>query len=337
MLVCHGHSNSVRWSPGERMHNPFEQKVDELVRAGDGARPAIVTQSGTYSFAELDRRANQTARYLKDQGVKAGDRVGLLLDKSLATYAGLIAVLKLHAAYVPFDQSFPADRIGFIADDSNIQTIVTFSCFAEKLSSIGRKLVCLDQVQAAIDGYSGDRLTADEIGATDDQLAYVIYTSGSTGHPKGVAIEHPSIVNFIRVAAEVYGYRPDDRVYQGLTIAFDYSIEEIFVPLQVGATVIPGPSDTNLLGRDLANYVADNKITAMCIVPTLLATVDVDMPGIRWLMVSGEACPTDLVNRWAKPGRTMLNAYGPTETTVTCTLGELKPGKPITIGKPLPT
>lgn len=337
MLVSQGHSNSVRWNIGERMHHPFEQTVDTLVAAGEGTRLAIVTQSGSFSYADLDRRANQTARFLKAQGIKAGDRVGLLLDKSLATFAGLLGTLKAHAAYVPFDASFPADRIAFIAGDSGIETIVTYSCFAEKLSTVGCKLVLLDQVQAEIDSFSGERLSADELAGPSDQLAYVIYTSGSTGNPKGVAIEHPSIVNFIRVAGEVYGIRPDDRIYQGLTIAFDYSIEEIFVPWQVGATVVAGPPDANLLGRDLAHYLIENKISAMCCVPTLLATVDVDVPGLRWLMVSGEACPPDLVKRWVRPGRQMLNAYGPTETTVTCTLGKLEPGKPITIGKPLPT
>ena len=337
MLLCDSHSNAIRWQPGERLHHLFEATCDRLAATGQSDRPAVATPSGDYSFASLDQLANQIARYLKAEGVKPGDRVGVLFDKSIFAYAGLLAILKLNAAYVPFDASFPSERIGFIADDAEITTIVSLACFEEKLGALNRHLICLDRSMPEIEVQAPARLGADEIRDADDQLAYIIYTSGSTGNPKGVAIEHPSICNFVRVAGEVYGIQQDDRMFQGLTIAFDYSIEEIFVPLIIGATLVPGPSDTSLLGSDLAQFLTDNDITAMCCVPTLLATVEEDIPGLRWLMVSGEACPDDLVRKWSRPGRQMLNAYGPTETTVTCTLGQLVPGKPVTIGKPLPT
>ena len=181
------------------------------------------------------------------------------------------------------------------------------------------------------------RLTAAERGAATDQLAYIIYTSGTTGKPKGVAIEHASICNFVRVAGEVYGYRDDDRVYQGMTIAFDFSVEELWVPLMAGATLVPARSGMNLVGNDLADFLIERHVTALCCVPTLLATIEKDLPELRLLLVSGEACPQNLVVRWHREGRTILNAYGPTEATVTATLTELYPEKPVTIGGPLPT
>ncbi len=142
----------------------------------------------------------------------------------------------------------------------------------------------------------------------------------------------------MRVAAEVYGIRQDDRVYQGMTIAFDFSVEELWVPLIAGATLVPGKPGASLVGDDLADYLLRAKhVTALCCVPTLLATIEKDLPDLRILLVSGEACPQNLVVRWHRPGRIMLNAYGPTEATVTATLTELYPDKPVTIGGPLPT
>ena len=170
-----------------------------------------------------------------------------------------------------------------------------------------------------------------------DDLCYIIYTSGSTGRPKGVAIEHASICNFVRVAAEVYGMRPGDRVYQGMTIAFDFSVEEIWVPWMTGATLVPKPDGARVLGRELHAFLRDRQVTAMCCVPTLLATLDEDLPGLRFLLVSGEPCPQDLVTRWHRPGRRFLNVYGPTEATVTATWTVVHPGRPVTIGVPLPT
>ena len=171
----------------------------------------------------------------------------------------------------------------------------------------------------------------------DDPLAYIIYTSGSTGRPKGVAIEHASIVSFVRVAAEVYGVRLGDRMYQGMTIAFDFSVEEIWVPWAAGATLVPKPAGASLLGPDLHEYLLTRRITAMCCVPTLLSTIEEDLPDLRFLLVSGEACPHDLIVRWHRPGRRFLNVYGPTEATVTATWTPVDPDRAVTIGVPLPT
>ena len=152
-----------------------------------------------------------------------------------------------------------------------------------------------------------------------------------------MAIEHTSICNFVRVAAEVYGIRVQDRVYQGMTIAFDFSVEEIWVPWVAGATLVPKPPGSSLLGARPARVPAERRITALCCVPTLLATIEDDLPELRFLLVSGEACPQDLIARWHRPNRRFLNVYGPTEATVTATWTELHPDRPVTIGQPLPT
>src|SRR5690606_4524915 len=225
-----------------------------------------------------DARANQLARWLKGQGIGSGDRLALLFDKSIFSYIATLAVLKLQAAYVPLDQSFPADRIAFIAADAGCKAILSISRYREHLAPAGVRTLFLDEHGASIASELPGRLAPGERGEPGEDLAYIIYTSGSTGKPKGVPIDHPQIVNFIKVAAEVYGIRPDDRMYQGLTIAFDFAVEEIWVPLIVGATLVPGPTGARLLGKDLGDSLAEKRITALCCVPTLLATLEAGLP-----------------------------------------------------------
>ncbi len=109
-------------------------------------------------------------------------------------------------------------------------------------------LLCLDRVADQIETQDARRLGVEETGHPLSELSYIIYTSGTTGRPKGVPIEHGSICNFVRVAAETYGYTAEDRVYQGLTIAFDFSVEEIWVPLIAGGTLVPNQTGRSLLG-----------------------------------------------------------------------------------------
>ncbi|MCK5090702.1 MAG: amino acid adenylation domain-containing protein, partial [Hyphomicrobiaceae bacterium] len=337
MLVCNTADNAIRWKDGERLDHLFERRCDQLEAEGEQDHLAIDTGEVTLTFRDLDDRANQAARYLLDQGIGSGDRVALLFDKSVETYVALLAVMKVNAAYIPLDASFPKERIGFILQDAGAKAIVSALDFRPTLDAFALPLILLDDAKAAIDAKAKRRLTEAEREPPVNELCYIVYTSGTTGNPKGLAIGHPSICNFVKVAAEVYGIEPRDRVYQGMTIAFDFSVEELWVPLISGATLVPGSPGTSLVGDDLEAYLRANKVTVLCCVPTLLATIGQDLPDLRILLASGEACPQHLVERWHRPGRAILNAYGPTEATVTATLAKLYPGKPVTIGSPLPT
>ena len=333
---------SIRWSPGERLEQLFEERCDQLQTEGQGDHPAVETPGGAISYPELDARANMLARYLMARGVRQGDRIALFFDEAVRSYVGMLAVLKAHAVYVPIDTAFPSERISYILSDAEVTVVLTTSHLAERLPlKRAAQAVCVNEEDERIAAFDPGRVdwTGLEIagpGIADDGLAYIIYTSGSTGLPKGVAIAHASICHFVRVAADVYGYEFHDRVYQGMTVAFDFSVEEIWVPWKVGATLVPRPAGNNLLGPDLAEFIGTRNITALCCVPTLLATLDDDLPGLRFLLVSGEACPPDLIARWHRPGRRFLNVYGPTEATVTATWGVVDPHRPVTLGTPLP-
>lgn len=328
---------AVRWRQGERLDQLFEDRCDQLREQGLGAQVAVDAGDTVLSYAELDSRANQLARYLLVCGARPGDRIALLFDQPWRAYVAMLAVLKIHAAYVPLDPGFPPDRLKFIVEDADVAMVLSLSHLKDFLPEVAAPTVCLDHVQAHVDAEDPSRMDEVDLGEPGDELAYIIYTSGSTGRPKGVAVEHSSICNFVRVAAAVYGIESTDRVYQGMTIAFDFSVEEIWVSWMAGATLVPKPSGPSLLGAELAEYLVNNRITALCCVPTLLATLDDDLPNLRFLLVSGEACPKDLVTRWHRPGRRFLNVYGPTEATVTATWAVLDPDRPVSLGVPLPT
>ncbi|MGY1761283.1 Pls/PosA family non-ribosomal peptide synthetase [Geodermatophilus sp. SYSU D00779] len=329
-----------RWRPGERLEQVFERRVDALAAAGRSDQLAVDAGDQRLTYAELDVRANRLAHLLRRRGVAPGSRVALLCDEPVATYTALLAVLKAGAAYVPLDLAFPANRISYIVEDAGVGLVVTTAGARGRLDGLPVPVLCLDEDAAALAAEDDRRPapigTGPDAPQQDDGLCYVVYTSGTTGRPKGVMIDHSAICHFVGVAAEVYGVRPDDRVYQGLTIAFDFSVEEIWVAWAVGATLVPRPPGGSLLGADLHEFLTDRRVTALCCVPTLLATLDDDLPAVRFLLVSGEACPRDLVVRWHRPGRRFLNTYGPTETTVTATLSVVDPDRPVTLGSPLP-
>ncbi|MBH1937432.1 amino acid adenylation domain-containing protein [Streptomyces sp. AV19] len=293
---------------------------------------AVVHEGEELTYRELDRHANRLAHLLAGRGAGPGRAVGILLERSLDLYVALLGVIKSGAAYVPLDPSFPADRLVFIAEDAGLGDLVTTS----GLRPPGLPCPVLELDTAGDE--AARRPDARPCPAVDpSSVSYVIYTSGTTGRPKGVAVSHAGIVNFLRVVTPVYGVSAEDRVYQGLSIAFDFAVEEIWPAWTSGATLVAGPTDGRRAGHELSAFLVEQRVTVLCCVPTLLATLDTDVPLLRILLVSGEACPPDLVRRWSRPGRRLLNAYGPTEATVTATCAELDPDRPVTIGTPLPT
>ena len=263
ILVRSDADNSIRWKENERLEHLFEARVD---RSPDD-KVAVATEEAKLTFKELDERANQAARHLIDRGLKAGDRVGVLFDKSIHGYVGLLAILKAGAAYVPLDASFPADRISYILEDAEISAVISVSRFKDKLSEFDVDRVLMDEAEEAINAQSTMRLRDDEKPGDGDPLFYIIYTSGTTGKPKGVAIDHAGICNFVKVAGEVYGIDDTDRAYQGMTLAFDFHVEDLWTPLIAGATLIAGKSGISLFGADLHAYLKEKRVTVFPCVP----------------------------------------------------------------------
>jgi non-ribosomal peptide synthetase-like protein len=312
-----------------RLHHVLERAADTWPTA-----IALECHGERLTYAELDERANRLANHLLASGLPVGGRVGLLLERSMAMYAAVPAVPKAGATFVPIDPAVPGDRLAFIARDAQLDTVLTTSSFAATFDGVTVPRVELDHVADQVAAAPPGRPTVPLAG---DPLCYIIYTSGSTGRPKGVEVPHSCVCNLLHVVPELYGVTHSERVYQGMTISFDFSIEEIWPTWAMGATLVAGPTDGRNVGPPLADFLEDAAVTMLYCVPTVLATLGRTIPSIRTVNVGGEACPAELVERWGGSGRRILNTYGPTETTVTCTMAELSPGRPVTIGTPLPT
>jgi non-ribosomal peptide synthetase-like protein len=321
---------AARTADAAVLHGIFEARVD--VRPGAAA---VVESGSATTYLELDRAANRLARFLRARGVRRGDRVGVLLDRSLDAYTAVLGILKAGAAYVPLDPSHPRKRTGWVLEDCGAAALVTTAALERLHQDFRGPVVLVDADRDALAAANPARLPRDLVGAGPHDLCWVIYTSGSTGRPKGVAVEHRSAVHLVGAEGELFRVRPGDRVHQGFSLAFDASVEEIWLAFRAGATLLPASPGVMRSGPDLAGHLARERVTVLSCVPSLLQVVEEDVPSIRLLILGGEACPPRLVERWARPGRRIVNTYGPTEATVIATWAELRPGRPVTIGRPL--
>ena len=319
--------------PVNCLHQLFESRADTQAQA-----PAIIYQSIVLSYAQVEERSNRLARILQRRGVGCGARVGLLLPRSPELYIAILGILKAGGAYIPLDPEYPVDRIEYILADCAVQTIVTTADLASKKAITVKNIVAVDTCADELALAAPTRLSNDEVPVRNRDLSYVIYTSGSTGRPKGVEIEHRSSVNYIQVVNRaVYQITPTDRVYQGFSIAFDASVEEVWCTFAAGAALVVGSIEQVRSGVDLAHFLTQQQVTVLSCVPTLLAMMEIEVPTIRLLILGGEQCPQELATRWCNDNRRVINTYGPTEATVVSTWHECQPDRVITIGKPLPT
>jgi non-ribosomal peptide synthetase-like protein len=239
-------------------------------------------------------------------------------------YIAQLAVLKAGAAYTCLDPAFPVARKQEILVDAEAVALL-------RLDADGG-IDMLDLLRVTPLAEQGWQ-------ASPDSLAYVIYTSGTTGRPKGVMIEHRNIHNLVAGDIAAFELSPADRVVQGSSAAYDSAIEESWLALAAGATLLVMDDEAARLGPDLVGWLRDERATVFCPPPTLLRSTGCTdpasaLPDLKLLYVGGEALPREIADRWAQ-GRTMVNGYGPTECTVTCLRGEIRPGAPVTIGRPV--
>jgi non-ribosomal peptide synthetase-like protein len=313
------------------LHQIFEHQAATAPEA-----TALLCAGVRTSYGELDARANRLARFLRAQGIEAGVAVALLLPRSEDLYVALLAVLKAGAAYVPLNPDYPTERVRFILADCAAALLLTSASLAQRAAGFRGRTVILGHDAEELASLSHAKTDYGAASTVPEDLCYIIYTSGTTGRPKGVQIEHRNAVHLVQAEGELFKVSRDDRVFQGFSIAFDASVEEIWLAFFAGATLVVGTEDVVLSGPLLSQFLTQTGVTVLSCVPTLLSMLEEDVPCLRLLILGGEVCPAELVKRWWRPTRRIVNTYGPTEATVIATWADCNPDRPVTIGRPLP-
>jgi amino acid adenylation domain-containing protein len=337
---------------GNRLAFPEDTCIHALFEAQVERTPdaiAVELQGGQLTYRELNARANQLAHFLRKKGVGPDTLVGICVQRSLQMLVGMLGVLKAGGAYLPLDPTYPADRLAFMIEDAGLSVVVTQQGLTGDIPAGRATLLCLDTDWAII-AKESDENPAANVGPSN--LAYVIYTSGSTGNPKGVMIEHRSLVNFTVTAAAAYKIGPADRVLQFASLSFDLSVEEIYPALTHGATIVLRTDEMISSARDFMHYCKEWRTTILDL-PTAywheladaLNKVDLKLPeAVRLVIIGGEKAALDRVVAWHKQvGERvrLVNTYGPTETTVAVTMCDLRPQdesirlNTVPIGRPL--
>jgi amino acid adenylation domain-containing protein len=326
-----------RFLAGDSSPHLFHEIFEAQVRSAPEAI-ALVSEQRSLTYEELNQRADRLAYSLQQMGVQPNSLVGLCVDRSADMVAGILGILKAGAAYVPLDPSYPSDRLHFMLTDTQVAILLTQSWLVASLPASPAKIVCLDQTDFPADRSALNREYREEQEQpiTPESLAYVIYTSGSTGTPKGVLLTHRGLCNVVAAQQHVFHLSHNSRILQFSSLSFDASIFEIALALGSGGTLYIPPKSAQLPGMPLIQFLADNAITHALLTPAVLAVLPTaELPALRVLITGGEACSSQVVDRWAAD-RHFFNAYGPTETTIWATVAELSPGdNPSTIGRPI--
>lgn len=298
---------------------------------------AVRFENTQLRYVDLNARSNQFARRLRSLGIGPGVLVALHIERSLDMLVALLGVQKAGGAYVPLDPSLPPERLNFMLSDSGAKVLVAAGALAKELA-VPDGVHFLD---LEAEGPTLGKLDSSNLGAIagPDDVAYVIYTSGSTGVPKGVAVSHGSLSNFLSSMKNEPGLGADDIVVAVTTISFDIAALELYLPLLVGARIELSSRDVAADPGALAHLLAVSKATVMQATPMawrqLLETGWRGRQGFRALC-GGEALPRDLADALLEKVHELWNLYGPTETTIWSTAErvERKTGV-ISIGRPI--
>ncbi|WP_268422435.1 amino acid adenylation domain-containing protein [Bacillus safensis] len=319
---------------------PQKQKIHELITDMSKTSPdRIAIQDGSHimTYGELERKTNQMAHFLQTHGLQRHDFVAICMNHSPELIVLLLGILKAGGAYVPIDPEYPQERIQFILDDSQAKLFFTDHASPYHFNGDTYNIY---NVWDQLDPYDVEHSFIGD----DEDVAYMIYTSGSTGQPKGVMIEHQSLVNYIMSAKTNYTDSEDDHFALYSSIAFDLTITSIYTPLVIGSTVVIYRQEDQP-GFLLEHILFDQKAKVIKLTPAhmaLLTDAALSQSVVKRMIVGGEQLSTSLAKRIteASDGRiSIFNEYGPTEATVGCMIHQFHQddgGTSVSIGVPMP-
>ncbi len=328
------------------LHQLFERQVVACAN-----RVALISGAHSLTFQALNERANRLAHFLVDSGVRPDSFVGLYLDRSIDMMVALLAVLKAGGAYVPLDVGQPIDRLMSVLDDANPKVVLTQVSNRANLLNAECAVVCLDapEFRDQLQSHSVENLDTAALGVTSNHLAYMIYTSGSTGLPKGVLINHGSVVNFLSFAKDAFLSGHVDGAVVSSPITFDATVQSLYVAL-IGGKYVDLLPEERVPIESLANrmFETDQSLLFKITPAHLRALTKLDIipneSARHVIVVAGELLTHDTIAPWVThylPNSTFINEYGPTEATVGSSVFPIdrralkKYGHAIPIGKPI--
>ncbi|GER90193.1 hypothetical protein KDW_43550 [Dictyobacter vulcani] len=329
-LVTSWHDESFVYPQDVCMQQLFEQQALKTPGA-----TALVVGEERLTYAELDRRANQLASYLQQQGVGPDVLVGVCMERSVELIVALLGVLKAGGAYVPLDPAYPKERLAFSLEDTQAPFLLTQERLLASLPEQRARIICLDRDWQEI---AQERPEPVQTETTQQDLAYVIYTSGSTGKPKGVAIEHRSVIALLTWARKSFTAEELQGVLAATSVCFDLSIFEIFVPLSCGGSVILAEN-----ALQLPQLPAAQEVTLVNTVPSAMNELvrAGQLPAsVRTVNLAGEPLQRALIDQlYQLPQiQQVYNLYGPTEDTTYSIWARMEEqqSRAVPIGRPLP-
>ena len=330
---------------------PADKCVHQLFEEQAAQRPeavAVVHEDRELSYGELNRRANQLAHYLRELDIRPDIRVAICLERSFEMIVALLAVLKAGGAYVPMDPAYPAERLGYLLEDSAPAALLTQGHLQGLFTAASATLPVIDLAAVTPRWKDQPETNPDHasIGLTSGHLAYVIYTSGSTGMPKGVMLEHRGLTNQIKAMQGELRLSSGDRMLQFASVAFDVSAEEIFCTLLAGAVLVLRSENWLTDASEFWLLCARQNLSVIDL-PTRFwqqisnGGTEEDIPRcIRLATTGGELVSQDSLRSWfERRGHRpkLLIAYGPTEATINTTIHEptSNPSTWESIGRPI--
>lgn len=312
-LLYDFNATETKYSKDKMIYQLFEEQVEK-----SPDKVAICFNDIELTYRQLNKKANQLARYLVKIGVEEEIIVGLLTTHSIETVIGILGILKAGGAYLPIDNGYPSDRISYMLEDSGSRILLT-NIELPKSVSFNGEIINLNNP----DLYSGDSSNLECVNKPND-LVYVIYTSGSTGKPKGTMIEHQGLVNYIWWAKKMYVKNEDEVFPLYSSLAFDLTITSIFTPLISASKIIIYDEKSNDDEYVLYRIVKENKATVIKLTPShlsLLKDMDNRNSSVKRLIVGGEDLKVSLakdIHESFIGNVEIFNEYGPTETVVGC-------------------
>jgi myxalamid-type nonribosomal peptide synthetase MxaA len=328
-----------RWNKTEKPFPRQQTVLDQIVKQAQnrGEQTAVRFANTSLSYRQLLERVENIATALHTQGVNRGDRVGILLKRSLDLIPAMLATWRVGAKYVPMDIGFPQQRLSYILANANVQTVITNrDLFGLIEAAPDVKRLCVEDV-----GPQASHLLLRISPARGSDSAIIFFTSGSTGKPKGVEIRQSALLNCLLATQDYLKFAPESSMLALTTISFDVSTNELFMPLIAGGCVDLGEDGLVADGFQLVDRIKLRKPSHIQATASVLRTILIaGWPGDGniCLISMGEALNRDLAEKLLGRCRILWNMYGPTETTVFSSAYQVEsaPGKPMRIGRPFP-